>query len=180
MKYNAGCQSGSADDCASLATMYMNGKGGPRDFELARDFYVKACEIKAPSNCNEAGKLASQALGGPRDFVYAIGAFTRGCDAGDKKACMNIAVHRHHGLGLVKNEVAARASYKMHCETDKIAAACHNLAGMMLRCAGGEQDESGMQLYQTTCDGGYKASCDIMERRKKAAEKAAKERASAQ
>ena len=157
--YQKACDEGDAAQCAALASAFRNGIDGERRDDLARGLYVRACKLDAIVGCNEAGKMATIGKGGERDLVYAIGAFTRGCDAGDKKACVNFAVHKQHGLGLIKDEKVAREAYLRHCREDKIQAACHNLAGMMLKGQGGKQDESGLGLYRANCEDGYQASC---------------------
>jgi len=124
----------------------------------------KSCDLEPIENCNEAGKMAIRGVGGVIDLKYAAFAFDKGCAANDYKACNNVAVLKQHGRGVKLDEVGARESYAYLCGKNEIQAACHNLAGMMLRGTGGEQSQLGLFIYRANCAADYPASCAMLKR----------------
>ena len=132
--------------------------------EKALTLKKEACTLEPIDNCNEAGKMAISGVGGVVDHKYAALAFDKGCAAQDYKACTNVAVLKQHGRGVDKDEISARQSYAKLCGNHEIQAACHNLAGMMLRGTGGEQSQLGLFIYRANCAADYPASCALLKR----------------
>jgi TPR repeat protein len=81
------CTEKQGNGCYNYGAMLEEGMGGPKDFEQAVEFYVRACEGKDAQGCRRLGTLYESGTGVSKDSVRARKFYSEACALGDDDAC---------------------------------------------------------------------------------------------
>ena len=81
------CDLGSIADCASVARMMAEGKGGPKDLPRAAALYAKACDGDHAQACLSLGLMLQNGQGVAADRAQAKARFDDACRLGQQLAC---------------------------------------------------------------------------------------------
>jgi uncharacterized protein len=154
---NASCDHGSAGGCATLAFLYVSGRGVRKDERRAGALYDKSCDLGDPQGCYNAGIASDQARGSSRDDVRAAARYTEGCDMGSSTACTNLGFLYEHGRGVKEDAARAFELYERGCDGSSCQPS--NLGGCVNagRCyrdgKGTKTDEAkAAAIFQDACD----------------------------
>ena len=74
--------------CMNLATLNLNGLGGPQDFRQALFYYQKACSLGENRGCSASGYLLLTGSGVSRNPLQAEGLLIQACQADDAPGCL--------------------------------------------------------------------------------------------
>jgi len=95
--YQQACQGGYPSGCASLASLYQNGFGVPKDVKRANTLLTNSCEASVPDACVILGVNYDAGTGTKIDHAEARRLFSQACEAGDDLGCVNLALGYKNG-----------------------------------------------------------------------------------
>jgi len=82
------CTAGLVDGCSLAASIHFAGrKTGEPDYDSARAFYARGCELDDPRSCAGLGNMQYMGFGGPRERRDGIANLRRACDQEFDYAC---------------------------------------------------------------------------------------------
>jgi hypothetical protein len=81
------CESGDADQCESLGTLILNGKGVAKDEVKALATFQRACDHGSMSACDDLGAMYGTGTGTRQDLAGAQRLFTKACAGGEEQGC---------------------------------------------------------------------------------------------
>jgi TPR repeat protein len=108
--------------------MYRQGRGFPRDDELAARFAARAgfleiaCGGQRWESCSLLGELLLEGRGAPRSVDRAVVCFTRACEGGHAAGCEAASDVFHEGAGLPRDPTRAAQLYQRGCDLDRESA----------------------------------------------------------
>jgi TPR repeat protein len=141
----AACAAGMAAGCTAVGDRVT-------DKKRAAALFAKACEGEDALGCARSG-AASRA-----NPVVAVAAFEKACELDRLESCVDAAVLRTSGRGVVDVE-KARGLYRSACDGD-IGAGCVGLATMTAKGTGGPRNWGrAVELAQQACKLGTKGGC---------------------
>jgi TPR repeat protein len=82
-----GCDSGELEQCETLAILYLNGKGVPKDVSKAVMMFEQACQRRDMASCDDLGALYATGTGRPADLTHARQLFDKVCSGGEEQGC---------------------------------------------------------------------------------------------
>jgi TPR repeat protein len=148
--------------CASLASMYAEGRGVAQDAAKAVRLYSQACDGGIPSGCFGLGAMHAGGLGIAEDPAAAAKLYERACAGGENGACSMLANAYSWGWGVDADPQRAAQFERRACEGGSLRA-CMNLGH---RYAGGiglpAAPQIASALYQKGCDSGFAYGCTML------------------
>lgn len=85
------CALGDAESCVKLGTMFEEARGGvPENFESARVFHLRGCELGAGSGCYALALFYKLGKSIPKSPRRAKRFFDKGCKLGFEAACLEL------------------------------------------------------------------------------------------
>ncbi len=112
--------------CASLALLYEDGEGVPKDLSHALALNVQACADGAAMGCTNAGHEYYFGLGVPSDHARAAQLAERACKLGSQDGCVNFGRALFGGDGVPVDRERAVQFFKPGCEMGNVTA-CQGL-----------------------------------------------------
>lgn len=94
------CDSGDANECFNLGTMYYDGKGVQKDYIKAVELYQKACDGGDADVCNILGIMYGNGKGVKQDSAKAVELYQKACDGGNANGCSNLGAMYDDGEGV--------------------------------------------------------------------------------
>lgn len=95
--------------CDFLGTMFLEGIGGVKDYNLARKYLEKSCNLKSGVSCISLAVLYRNGTGVVRDYHKANEYAKKSCDLYNGLGCYLLGLHYFLGFGI-------RQDYKMGVE----------------------------------------------------------------
>jgi serine/threonine protein kinase len=83
-----------------LAYRYLEGKGVPRDPEVALDWFIRAAELRDREAQTQVGKMYQEGIGTPRDPGLALGWFQEAASRGGVEAMTQLGTMYERGDGV--------------------------------------------------------------------------------
>ena len=80
--YEQACDGGEPRGCSTLAELYRNGSGVPKDPARALNLQHRACDGEEMLGCYSLGEMYQAGEGVPRDTALARAFFEKSCEAG--------------------------------------------------------------------------------------------------
>lgn len=108
-------QKGDSNAQFSLASMYVNGTGGDRDYIKARYWFLESAKQGNTSAQTNYGILLAKGLGGNKDFSNARKWFLQAAKQNDGEAYYNLAALYNGGWGVKKNSSKAIEYARLSC-----------------------------------------------------------------
>jgi TPR repeat protein len=144
------CQHGSGGACATLGSLWKDGRVVAQDSsEAGRDF-ARACDLGAPNACSSLVALV-QSEG--QDV------FRPGCERGDGESCFILASLHYAGRGVSKDYGRAVSLFRQSCESGWWRG-CGGLAECYRAGQGVAADPTrAIEYFERGCRGGIAASC---------------------
>ena len=87
LQYQEACNSGSAQDCNNLGSLYSAGRGVAKDPLRAATLYQKACDGKITEGCMNLAALYEEGRGVAKDDERAATLYQQVCDEGVASGC---------------------------------------------------------------------------------------------
>lgn len=84
------CEEGLSHACTYLGNAYRNGSFGAQDFEKARTFHERGCELENGRSCYAIGMMLKYGDGGTPSKALAQSYFSMACDLGDRGGCNSL------------------------------------------------------------------------------------------
>lgn len=91
----------------TLGVMWESGEGGPQDFTVAMEWYIKADEAGWFESPSAIGNLYAQGLGVEQDMEKAFEYFMRGVENDDERGYHNAGLCLLNGYGIAQDNVKA-------------------------------------------------------------------------
>jgi TPR repeat protein len=99
-----------------LATMYLDGRGTPKNLALAYYWFHRAAEQGDPESLNKLGWMCEAGLGVPRNQEKAVNWFRQAAERGHLEAQFNLAAKYDNGEGVLQNDAEAVRWYRLAAE----------------------------------------------------------------
>jgi len=147
-RYEKAAAAGNAQAMRELGKLYRDGRGVPRDYDVARQWYEKAAAAGDSLAMCELGYFYKSARGVPRDYDVARQWYEKAAAAGNAQAVYELGVFYENGLGVPQDYDQARQRF------EKAAAAKFSLAmlelGNLYKNGRGvpQDDEQARQWYE--------------------------------
>ncbi|KAG0287289.1 hypothetical protein BGZ96_008793 [Linnemannia gamsii] len=90
-----------------LGNMYRDGKGVPKNYQDAMDWYLKAVKQGDVSGQQNVAYLYHRGYGVPQDYDQSMAWYRKAADQGHTGAQHNIGLYYHRGRGVSKDYVQA-------------------------------------------------------------------------
>ena len=100
-------ESGDSNAQNSIGVAFHNGDGVERDYQKARNWYLKAAEQNNMNALYNLGRLYVLALGVEKDLEKSFGYFLRAAELGHSNAMKTVAMAYDNGKGVQKNNSKA-------------------------------------------------------------------------
>lgn len=136
---DAACKAEDARGCYTLGLIHSRGRGVPRNPEIAKSLYVRACDDGWATGCTNLGAVSE--LSGEDGYPF----YQRACELGDPIGCSNVALAIEHGFAG-PDAGAALERYEHACSLE--ASGCVYLGEYL---AGGAEEARAMGVYKETC-----------------------------
>lgn len=151
LKKNQKCSSSS--DCMKLAKKYRENK----EFNKAKEFYLKACNLDSGVACNDLGWIYKKL---DKDFNNAKKFYEKSCNLNYGLGCANAGWLYEEGNGIRQNYKKALKLYKKGCNLDN-GHSCSSLGGMYIDGKGISKDiYRAIRLYKKSCKLGNQYGCE--------------------
>jgi TPR repeat protein len=98
---------------ANLASLYLRGRGTPRNPEAARLLFVEAAMRGLPLAYGQLGAIYQWGEGAPADPKLALDWYRRGAAAGDPASLFGLGLMYQNGLGVGAHMAQAAKWYRM-------------------------------------------------------------------
>ena len=99
-----------------LATMFLDGVGGPQNHKLAYDWFHRAAEQGDADSLNKLGWMCEAGFGVERDQARAVNWFRQAAERGHLEAQFNLAAKYDNGEGVSQNHAEAARWYRLAAE----------------------------------------------------------------
>jgi TPR repeat protein/serine/threonine protein kinase len=160
-----GCAAGTCVSaaCATLATAYELGQGGPKNELAASALFKRVCSVgfddaRGVDGCVGLGKQRERA----GEAVAARNYYNAACDGDLSSGCVALAAVLERGdvRGEGRDEKRARALYQKACDAGDLEG-CTRLGSMVERGRGGwvMDEKAAVGYYQRACEGGQLLGC---------------------
>lgn len=83
--FTAACEGDNAKGCRYVGVLYAEGSLGSPDFDAAKPWFARGCEMSDPESCFNLGVLAINVE--PPDLAAALQFMTRACELDDQDGC---------------------------------------------------------------------------------------------
>ncbi len=155
-----GCGYGQLDKCATLATLYHQGKGGKRSLALAQALYQSTCSGGIAASCHAMGTLYLDMR--PPNFTQAAKTFFDACEGGYSPSCTRYGALALKGEGVTQNTEFALRYMNKGCDSGDLEG-CLVMADAYANGTGIERDvEKAKMLAGQTCDAGFGQGCYVL------------------
>lgn len=155
--FERACAGGSTIGCNDLASLLVEGRGGPADAARAADLYEAACHRGNAAACANLGTLYLDGRGRARDDLVAGLLYGQACKAGLTHACAALAMLYVRGDGVPVDVGQAITLFEDAC-THGDATACGALTVIA-----GAGSVSGIESYirglHQSCETGDGDAC---------------------
>lgn len=111
--YRRAVEAGHLEASVSLAVLYQNGTGVPRDIDQARTLYEAAAQMAHPRALNNLGLLYVRGNGVAQNYDLAAQLFAQAAELGLSVAMTNLGVMYENGFGVPPDEEKAAALYRL-------------------------------------------------------------------
>ncbi|MDR2047615.1 MAG: hypothetical protein LBP79_06985 [Clostridiales bacterium] len=137
-----------------LGVSYENGRGVPKNYEKAAEWYGKAAANGNAEALNNLGALTQRGVGAPQDYARAFELYARAAKQNNANALYNLGNCYYNGWGAPRDEKKAAELYARAAELGQ-AKAQNNLAYMYEKGDGVPRDaDKAAKLYGEAVRGG--------------------------
>ncbi|MBA2540021.1 MAG: sel1 repeat family protein [Deltaproteobacteria bacterium] len=174
------CEAGSANSCATLASMHKNGTGVAKDWAKAASFAQRACAKDVMAGCRIVATAKLGGEGTAKDVKGAIFLLDKACKAGEGAACVDLGV-AELGLKDKKGAENAQYSFRRACYGGGQAEGCAWLGTLYAEGKGGltASPKLAVSFFEKGCKDGSGRACEGLGELLKAGKGVAKDAARA-
>ncbi len=151
-----GCEGGDGIACFNIG--FKAESRNPKDWELARTHYAKACELGFAEGCSYLGVIYRHGRGVEPDLKRGAELYRKACIGGYLIGCNSIGYLYKIGSGVEKNFDLAFEYYAKACEGGLIRA-CTNLGTLVEGNPKQKSAKKAVDLYKSSCDSGDGKGC---------------------
>ncbi|KAF9332726.1 hypothetical protein BGZ91_011583 [Linnemannia elongata] len=113
---------GNAQAQADIGTLHYSGLGVPQNYEVAKDWYLRAAEQGNTTAQFQLGYMHESGVGTPQDYSQAYRWYCKSAEQGNGSASNNLGLLYYKGLGVVKDLKKAMDWYKKAIEQGNLFA----------------------------------------------------------
>ncbi len=158
--FRRACDAEEDDGCVNLASLQLDGRGGPEDRPQALALYRAACGRGHRLGCRMSAKLEVEGVDPSVAAPEGAQRLDALCRERDGEACLELGVFLHGGEHLPEDRVRALALFERGCELGQ-RTACWD-AGVYHRdgLGGAARDEARARpLIERACELGHAGAC---------------------
>ena len=112
---SSACKNGDGGSCLFIGALYYTGKEIKQDLNMAKVYYIKACELKVAAGCTELGNLFYTGEGVKQDDKEAIRYYMQACELDGSLGCRYLGDQYNLGQGVEQNITTAGHFYHKAC-----------------------------------------------------------------
>lgn len=154
MKLEKACQSGKAQSCIEVATMWAEGDRGPVDDLKALGFFQKACDLDEPLGCHEAARYYDTGVAEvvKADLERALRLYDSACNGGYLESCRAAAGIYSRDKRRAPDPARARATFEKACALGD-GPSCYDHGLLLQKGEGGPVDlGAALRSFVSGCD----------------------------
>lgn len=129
--YTRACELDHSVGCANLGRMWMFGRGGPQDDNVAVWPLLRSCQGESSAGCYHLGLLYAEGRGLAQDWDAALRAYRVGCSRGSGPACLQMGIHYDQGRHVARDRAQAADFFRQSCNR-RDPEACSRLSAFYL------------------------------------------------
>lgn len=154
VKLEKACQSGKAQSCIEVATMWAEGDRGPVDDAKALGFFQKACDLDEPLGCHEAARYYDTGVADvvKSDLERALKLYDSACQGGYLESCRTAAAIYSRDKRRPADLPRARATFEKACALGD-GPSCYDHGLLLQKGEGGPADlGAALKSFSAGCD----------------------------
>lgn len=147
--------------CSALGVAWSDGNGvEKKDLDVARDYYLRACDADYAPSCVLAGLLAAESRTGKREENRAVAAdlLAKACNIDAHFGCYELAVMHEKGEAPEAADAKAAVFFQKTCNIDPTRG-CFEAARLMEQGKVSAREGEIESLYNLACEHGHAEAC---------------------
>lgn len=151
-----GCEQGDGIACFNIG--FKAEQRTPKDWELARTSYEKACGYGFAEGCSYLGVIYRHGRGIQSDLKRGAELYRKACMGGYMIGCNSMGYLYQIGSGVEKDPILAHEYYSKACKGG-LTRACTNLGTLAEQNSDGKKSKEAVDFYTQSCKSGDGKGC---------------------